>query len=295
MKIIFIGGTKFVGRNMVELALKQGHEVSIIQRGKTNKDIFSNTIKYYGDRAHLEEFVPENSKFDMVIDTCGYHPAIVEKSCRFFKNKTDKYIFISTCSVYKDFSVFGLNEQSEVQKADSIPDEKAPITGENYGFLKALCENIVKDYFAERNYLILRPCIIVGQYDDTNRFSVLIDKIQTSESLNIPANSKSNIQFVDVRALAEFTLKAKDKFGIYNTIGPQKPILFSEFIELSRKLLNPGLKLKQIDANEVNLPMHISDTNNQGFFAFDGSKAYQNGFPSIEAEETIRYVSRVAK
>jgi 2'-hydroxyisoflavone reductase len=74
MKILFIGGTKFVGRNLVELSLLLGHEVHILQRGKTNKDIFPETKKYFGDREQIEQLIPHNSLFDLVIDTCGYHP-----------------------------------------------------------------------------------------------------------------------------------------------------------------------------------------------------------------------------
>ena len=169
MKILFIGGTHFLGRKTVEDALSQSHDVHILQRGKTNPDLFQNVTKYYGDREKISEILASPVHYDMVVDTCGYHPEIVKKSCQLLEDRTNLYVFISTGSVYADFSLPAINEHSTTSTLSEIPSSSAPITNTNYGPLKALCEQVVLNTIGIKKSLILRPGIIVGKYDDSNR------------------------------------------------------------------------------------------------------------------------------
>lgn len=291
MKILFIGGTKFVGRNIAELALTQGHDIHILQRGNTNSNIFPTAKKYIGDRTNISEILPDNETFDLVVDTCGYHPAVVEKSAFYLKGKTKKYTFISTGSVYSDFAQIGLSEESEVQTSEIVPNTDIKITGENYGLLKSQCEDVIRKYYSDNEFLILRPCIIVGKYDDTNRFNFWLDKIRNCNELEVPNDKNAYIQFIDVRAIADFVLKSEHKSGIYNLIGPSHEITFFDFIELNKNILNPNIRIKLIDPLAAELPMYVADSNWNGFFKFDGSKAYNHGLAKYTAEETIRYVA----
>ncbi len=293
MKILFIGGTKFVGRRLVEDALNLGHEVHILQRGQTNADLFSQATKYLGDRADIEKILPPDDNFDLVIDTCGYHPQIVEKSCVALKSKTAKYIFISTISVYADFSQPGLNENSEVLKSETTPDISTPARGKNYGLLKAKCEEIVLEYFPGESSLILRPCIIVGAHDDTKRFDQWISRIMNQDKLDVPDDFKAPIQFVDVRAISDFALSAVENnySGIYNLIGPQKNLTLINFIKLSKSVLNPELEINFVSPVSQEFPMYITDEKWKGLFQTDGSKAYDAGFCDIQVKDTIKSVA----
>lgn len=288
MKILCIGGTKFVGRKFVEDALSNGHEVYILQRGKTNLNLFPKVTKYFGDRISISKILPPDEYYDMVVDFCGYHPSIVKESCQFLKDKTNLYVFISTCSVYADFSVVGLNEKSQTSKLDIIPSVDSPMTNENYGPLKALCESVVRETFESSRSLILRPCIIVGPYDDSNRFDKLIKFIMQSE-LRVPNDPNAFIQFVDVRAISEFILKSQTNgiIGTFNLIGPQLKTGLLSFIEQAKSILNPNLKITLSDDDKIEFPMYICNPNFKGFFQFDGSKAYENGFPNIAIEDTV--------
>lgn len=291
MKILFIGGTKFVGRNIVEAAIKEGHVVHILQRGKTNKDLFPLAKKFIGDRDNIDLLIAENEFYDLVVDSCGYHPDQVYKTATFLKNKTNKYIFISTGSVYADFSIHGLNEQSEVSKSEKAIDSSAPITNENYGLLKARCEEVLKSIFEEGKYLILRPCIIVGKYDDTNRFNLLLKKIKDSDELIIPNDPLAHIQFIDVRAIVEFVINSNERHGTYNLIGPSKPIKLIDFIHSAKSILNPDLKITLSDANKLEFPMYVAGTSSySGFFHFDGTKAYGAGLKKYSSSDTVEYV-----
>jgi 2'-hydroxyisoflavone reductase len=232
MKFLFIGGTKFVGRHMAEDALKAGHEVHILQRGQTGSDLFLQVKKYFGDRNQIADILPQDAKFDVVIDTCGYHPESVRRSVDFLKNRTSLYIFISTGSVYADFSKPGLNETSQVSELNEIPDLNAKITGENYGPLKFLCEQQVLNSFGADGSLILRPTIIVGPYDDTQRFDYWIKAIMGGGKIKVPNDSTANIQFIDVRALSQFAVEAAEnkRHGVYNVIGPKNEVTLGKFL-----------------------------------------------------------------
>lgn len=289
MKILFIGGTKFVGRQIAEDALALGHEITILQRGKTNSDLFPQVKKYYADRKDIASVIPATEYFDMVVDSCGYHPEVVAASCSYLKDKTKQYIFISTCSVYSDFSIEGLNEKSEVSVINPVPPANAAITNENYGPLKALCEKAVQDIIGDENSLILRPCIIVGPYDETKRFDYWISSILKSNEITVPDDPQALIQFVDVRALSNFVLTSANnkRTGIFNTIGPKDKIYFLDFIKQAKALLNPQLKIVKTQNPTQNFPMYVNDKNWKGFFQFDGSKAYTKGILQISVEDTI--------
>lgn len=297
MKILFIGGTKFVGRQMVEDAVASGHDVYLLQRGKTNLDLFQKITKYIGDRFNISELIPKTEIFDLVVDTCGYHPHVVMQSCQHLKDKAKLYAFISTGSVYDDFSKPGLNEESATSLLSNIPSRNDPITGENYGPLKALCEKVVIDTFGLNKSLILRPCIIVGAHDDSKRFDYWISAIVQNKSLEIPDDNESNIQFIDVRAISDFVLGAieNNRFGIFNLIGPKDKINFIDFIYKAKSILNLELEINPIDPKSKAFPMYVNDEKWNGFFNFDGSKAYKAGLKEIKTEDTIKYVAKYLK
>lgn len=288
MKILCIGGTRFVGRRIVEDALLSGHEVYILQRGKTNAELFPSVRKFIGDRINIKELIPSTEKYDMVLDLCGYHPDVVKKSTTFLKDKTSLYVFISTCSVYSDFSVVGLNEKSKVSTIDIVPPVDATITNENYGPLKVLCENVVRDDFESSRYLILRPCIVVGTYDYTKRFDHLIELIARPE-LVVPNDSEAVIQFVDVRAISKFVLSAINTGvrGTYNTTGPKDKIRLLDFIDEAKNILNSTLNVVLSDDKNIDFPMYTNKPGFEGFFQFDGSKAYESGFPIFSISDTV--------
>lgn len=290
MKILFIGGTEFVGRQMVEDALKAGHDICILQRGKTNVSLFPQAKRYLGDRNSIDQIIPQIENFDMVIDTCGYHPEVVKKSSEFLKGKTQLYIFISTCSVYSDFSKPGLNETSPLSHISDIPSVEAKITNENYGPLKVLCEKEVLNTFGANKSLILRPTIIVGPHDNTNRFNFWIKAIMSNEKVEAPDDLDAFIQFLDVRALSQFALESltKKRSGTYNLVGPKKPIKFSEFINKVKELLNPACKIDfNSNTKDKSFPMYVNDFKSSGFFQINGENAYRDGLQDISVEDTI--------
>src|SRR5215216_210434 len=160
MRILIIGGTRFLGRHLVEAALARRHEVTLFNRGKSNPGLFPQLETILGDREKDLNRL-EGRIWDAVIDVAGYVPRIVRLSAEALKETVSRYVFISSISVYGDFRKAGLDESYPVGKIEDKTVEE--ITGETYGPLKALCEQAVQDLYGERA-LIIRPGLIVGPH-----------------------------------------------------------------------------------------------------------------------------------
>ena len=162
MKILIIGGTRFLGRHLVNSARARRHEVTLFNRGKTNPNLFGQVDKIQGDRE--KDLDQLSGQWDAVIDTCGYFSRIVRMSAEALKGKVEQYVFISSISAYADFKKIGINESDPVGKIEDETMEE--ITGESYGPLKALCEKAVQEVFGMDSWIML-PVLIVGLHDPT--------------------------------------------------------------------------------------------------------------------------------
>ncbi|WLD94279.1 NAD-dependent epimerase/dehydratase family protein [Alkalihalobacillus sp. AL-G] len=242
MNILVIGGTKFLGRHLVEAAMKQGHKVTLFNRGN-NRDVFPELEQITGDRQHDIQ-VLEGSNWDAVIDTCGYHPQTVRKSVRTLAKKTNHYAFISTGSVYANF----LNEDNVDEQSTTLMlnyetiasiNEGEEIAAEAYGHLKYHCEQVVYEEMKGRA-LIIRPGLIVGPYDPTDRFTYWAKRLAEGREILAPGRKDRKIQFIDVRDLADWTIGMVEKQanGVYNVVGPAEKLTMETFIEEGKAVFN---------------------------------------------------------
>ncbi|HMS34754.1 MAG TPA: NAD-dependent epimerase/dehydratase family protein [Ignavibacteria bacterium] len=293
MNILILGGTVFMGIQLVNYAQKRNHNVTLFNRGKRNPDIFPDVEKLFGDRN--SDLAPLNGrKFDAVIDTCGHVPGIVRKSAELLKDNTDNYTFISSISAYSDFSKHGQDESGETCKiADGNIEE---MTMENYGAMKVLCENVVSEVFGDRA-LNIRPGLIVGENDWSDRFTYWIHRIDQGGKVLAPDGKKDRVQFIDVKDLSEWTIKMAEgkKSGLYNATGPDYKLTFEEFINTCQKVT--GGKAEIIWAKEkflldenitpwMELPMWVTEAD-QGINNMDISKAIKDGLTFRPLEETL--------
>jgi len=294
MKILILGGTIFLGKHLVNSAQKKGHEVTLFNRGKHNPDWFPNVEKLKGDRDGDFESL-KGRTFDAVIDTSGYVPRIVKLSAEFMKDKTDNYTFISSISVYKDFSEMGMNENSA---AGTIEDETTEeITGESYGPLKYLCEKTVEEIYKERA-LNIRPGLIVGEDDPSDRFGYWIYRINKGGKVLAPGPKEKNVQFIDVKDLADWTIKMVEEknIGTYSATGPDYNLTFEKLIDDCKKVSGSNAEIVWIDQrflmNEnagayVELPLWLPDEMDGGNNC-DVSKAIGKGLTFRLLEETLK-------
>jgi 2'-hydroxyisoflavone reductase len=234
LKILILGGTAFLGPAIVQHALARGHEVTLFNRGKTNAHLFPDLEKIQGDRKVSHDALKDR-KWDVVIDTSGYYPRVVRDAAAALKGNIGQYMFISSISVYADFSKPGLNEQSPV---GTIPDETVEeITGETYGPLKALCEQAAEAAFPGRTCNI-RPGLIVGPMDRSDRFTYWPVRIARGGEVLVPDKPEIVTQVIDVRDLAEYIVGCaeKDVNGVFNATSPAEELTMGEIFEACKSV-----------------------------------------------------------
>jgi 2'-hydroxyisoflavone reductase len=231
MKLLVLGGTKFLGRQVVETALARGDEVTLFNRGLHNAEMFPDVEKLRGDRDGGLG-VLRGRRWDAVVDTSGYVPRLVRASSAALADSVDLYVFISTVSVYADFSR-PIDEDSPVRTlADESIEE---VTGEAYGPLKAMCERAAVEVLPGR-VLNVRPGLIVGPYDPSGRFTYWTERVARGGEVLAPAPPDRQVQFVDARDLSEWILRMADarRAGVFNADGPDYRLTMGDFLEACR-------------------------------------------------------------
>ena len=295
MKILVIGGTSFIGRHLVEASIKNGHEVVLFNRGKTNPGVFEGIRHIQGDR-RTDAHLLENEKWDAVLDTCGYTPNDLTPVLEAVMNNTNTYMFISTISVYDNYEQGRPNEESSMHTNQIETDE---VTGETYGPLKVMCEELVNQAFGNKA-LIIRPCIVVGPNDPTDRFTYYAMKGVESGPVALPGGpeSKRMVQWIDVRDMAKWivSMVEEGKTGTFNAAST--PITLDAFIdEISlnslEKVWISDKELEEHDLGTRRFPfwMPISEEYPEGFFIVKNDKAVAEGLtfrPLTETAEDTR-------
>lgn len=230
MKLLFIGGTRYVGRKMVEAAQERGHEVTLFNRGSTNADAFPGTERIIGDRTK-DVSALKGRHWDAVIDVCGYWPKAVAPLCEALKENVGRYVFVSSISVYSDESPIGLTEDTGVLLRDADP-EIEELKMEMYGALKVLCEETVAKHFGDRA-LIVRPGLVSGPGDHSDRFTYWPLRFMRPGPFLAPDCKNAPVQIIDGRDLGAFTVLATEKGlnGAYHAAGPTPAMSFGRFIE----------------------------------------------------------------
>ena len=275
-RILILGGTGFLGPKTVEAALARGHQVTVFNRGKTEKRIpfgFEGVEHLYGNRdpklpaddargpdgqllhpdatpKGLEQLV--DKKWDVVIDNSGYYPAIVKASAELLAPNCGRYIFISSISAYADNKKVGADEDHALMK---LADPNVTDMGQNfanYGGLKALCEQAAQTAFKER-CAVVRPGYIVGPGDPTDRFSYWPVRISRGGEIVAPGSPDDPLQWIDVRDLAEWLVKLAEDgtTGVFNAIGPDKPARWGDVLEACRAQSKTPATLTWIDADFI--------------------------------------------
>lgn len=244
MRFLVIGGTVFVGRHFVEAALSRGHQVTLFHRGTKGPGLMPGTEEIFGDRDGQTDRLA-GGKWDAVIDCCGYFPRVVEQSVRALAGSVDRYLFVSTISVYDMAGRDRLDEESPVLTIDDPTVEE--IRGDTYGALKALCEDVVKETFGDRA-LIIRPGLIMGPNDVSNRFTYWVTRMAEGGKAVVPDRPSQPMQLIDVRDMGLFMVLALEKQlgGTFNACGPETPKTLGDMIDVCHTL-NLGTELVWVD------------------------------------------------
>ncbi len=227
-RLLILGGTAFLGPALVELARARGHTLTLFNRGKTQPHLFPEVEKLVGDRdGNLRAL--EGRSWDAVIDTSGYVPRVVRASAELLAPRVAHYLFISTISVYRDIDRYGIDEASPVA---TMEDETSEDLSQHYGALKALSEKAAEAAMPGRA-TIVRPGLIAGPGDPTDRFSYWPVRTARGGEVLAPGDGEDPVQFIDVRDLAAFILQLveRQEVGVYNATGPASTLSMRGLLE----------------------------------------------------------------
>lgn len=298
MKLLILGGTVFLGHAIAEEAVARGHDVTLFSRGRSASEAPSGVRRLTGDRdgglQALEEGV-----WDAVIDTSGYVPRVVRAGAELLADRVGHYTFISSVSVYRDLSRPGVVEEEDVLE---LKEESCEDAAAHYGALKAGCERVLAGRLPGR-VLTVRPGLIVGPRDPTDRFTYWPSRIARGGEVLAPGPQAAPVQIIDVRDLAAWTLSMAEarRTGVYNAAGEPGRVTMEALLERCRSALNPSARLTWADGDFlagqgagawVELPLWLPERGETaaftGMMQVNVDKALRAGLALRPLEATIR-------
>lgn len=292
MKLLILGGTKFLGRHAVDAALAAGHDVTIFTRGQTNPELYPDVERLQGDRDGDLGVLAARS-WDGVVDTSGYVPRILRQSAELLRDAVDRYVFVSSISVYDDFSK-PVDESTPVAQ---LEDPATEAIMEHYGALKAACETVIGDVYADRGASV-RAGLIVGPYDPTDRFTYWPRRLAAGGRVLGPGDPAAPVQLVDARDLAAWLVKLalEGPGGVFNATGPAEPLTFAELLERTRAAIGSDADVVWVDDQTVldadvqpwtELPLWLPGDDYAGMARADTRRALAAGLTFRPLEETV--------
>ena len=296
MDLLILGGTGFLGRHLVEAALADGHRPTLFNRGLSEPGLFPEIEKIEGDREG--DLSPlSGRRWDAVIDTCGYMPRVVRASAGLLAGAVDHYTFVSSISVYSDDIEPGADEEAPVRELSDPTVEE--VTGETYGGLKVLCEQAAEEEMPGR-VLNVRPCLISGPHDPTDRFTYWPRRISAGGEVLVPDHPERNVQYIDVRDLASWIVKmsGERQTGTYNATGPAYELQMGRMLEECEAVSGTDAEFVWVsedflEENEVEpfreLPLWVP-REDAALLAIDCGRAIEAGLTFRPLAETIKDV-----
>src|SRR2546430_5560550 len=248
LRILILGGTGFTGPYQVRYALSRGHKITTFNRGKTHPGELSAAVEQLvGDRNGKLDAL-KNRTWDVVIDNPTTLPVWVRDAAQILKGHVDRYVFTSTISVYQD-SKTGLDENAPLQSYGGADPYKETLESMKangfklYGPLKVLSEKEAEKWFPGKT-LIIRPGLIVGPRDESDRFTYWPVRIDRDGEVLAPGRPEDSVQYIDGRDLAEWTIRMAEnnETGIYNATGPAKPFGIGPMLDEIKNALKSDAK-----------------------------------------------------
>lgn len=264
-RLLILGGTGFIGPHMVEYALSRGHEVTLFNRGRTNTHLFPGVEKLVGDRSD-DLSALEGRRWDVVIDNNATLPRWVRQSAQLLKEAADQYIHVSTISVYEsadytladgsiaapgsaDEEAHRIHEDSPLAQLPADHDGSEAVTGQTYGPFKWMAEAEAREAFGERA-TIVRPGLIVGPLDPTDRFTYWPVRIDRGGEVLAPGDGQDAVQVIDARDLSAWIVRLAESGtgGTFNGCGPGTRLSMSEMLSGIRAATSAPVSLTWVPA-----------------------------------------------
>jgi len=301
LRILILGGTGFIGPYQVQYALDRGHRVTLFNRGRTNPQLFPQVEKLVGDRnGDLKSL--EGHQWDVVIDNSATDPKWVELSAGLLQRSVKQYVFVSTRSVYFDTSRVPMSIEAPVfTPEDTKVEPGKPLP---YGLAKALAEKTAQKYFPDRA-LIVRPGLIIGPGDLTDRFTYWPVRIERDGEVLAPGDGTDPVQIIDARDLCEWMIRLVEQSvtGVYNAVGPRNSRSFAELLYGIKAVTTSNASFTWVDADFLaahdvrpyqEMPVWMPARNGkEGFARFDLTREIALGLTfrplAVTARDTLDY------
>jgi 2'-hydroxyisoflavone reductase len=310
MKILVIGGTQFIGRHLVEILIRNGDQVTLFHRGRTNPELFPETEHRFGDRG-LDMSALASGAWEATIDLSAYVPRHVYRLAEALGGRGGRYVHISSVSAYADPPGPGLTEDAPLRVLDDPTTET--VDGDTYGGLKALCERASHGSFGAMTVegsgasprgvpvSIVRPTYVAGPHDHTRRFTWWVERVARGGRVLAPGPKDNPFQVIDVRDLAEFLaqLAYGEAKGTFHAVSPAPPFSFEDFLSAVVDEVGPaGTELVWVEARalieagatDAELPLWAALGPHRYLSAADPSRAIAAGLRPRPLGETIRDV-----
>ena len=300
LRILILGGTGFIGPQQVEYALARKHAVTLFNRGQTNAGIFPSVPRILGDRnvANGHDGL-KSGTWDVVIDNPTRNPAWVRDAGVALKGRVGQYIFVSTISVFSDYSKPGMDENGPLN-APADPSVWASNDGKDYGPNKVRCEMEAKTQFGEDKLTIVRPGLIVGPGDLSDRFSYWPVRIDKGGEILAPGTPNDPAQYIDVHDLSEWIVRTGENhtLGTFNATGPKGPTTMAEMLYGIKSVTTSDARFTWVPADFLaeqqvrawsDMPVwQPAFGRTAGFMAVNCQKAYAAGLTFRPLAETAK-------
>ena len=309
LKILILGGTGFIGPALVEIARERGHELTLFNRGRTRSELFPEIERIFGDRDPKVgdglKGLEGDRRWDVVIDNSGYYPRHVAASASLLADRADRYLFVSTISVYASHDTPGRDEDDELGTMEDETIESMGPGGQYYGPLKVLCEQAVTKAFGDRACLV-RPGYIVGPGDPTGRFSYWPLRVRDAGAdggaVAVPGAPEDPVQFIDVRDLTRWMILCAERSvrGTFNATSSLDMFTMQDVLSACRKVTGSEQPAEWIDTEFLNehaqktgrpasFPIYAPPTGpTAGLHQTSTARALKAGLRIRPLEETIR-------
>jgi 2'-hydroxyisoflavone reductase len=296
MKVLIIGGTRFLGRALTDEALKRGHDVTLFNRGN-NQEVFPEVEQLIGDR-DKDVTVLENRKWDVVMDTCGFAPHQITKVAAAIGDQIEHYTYISSISVYKDWIPPHLTEDYRLHSrlTDEVLNEveEGNVTPyEYYGQLKAHCESEAEKQWRDR-VLHVRAGLLVGEFDYSDRLPYWIKRVAAGGKTLVPGRPDRPVQLIDVKDAASwiFDMAEQRNSGTYNVTGPAPEVTMEELLNTCKSVTDSDAEF--VWASEqflidhgvqpwTEMPLWVPE-----HFPLEGETEPWKGASSVSIEKAVR-------
>lgn len=252
LKILILGGTSFLGPHQIAYALERGHEVSTFTRGKTvpkiHEELFAQVESLIGDREDNLKAL-EDRKWDVVIDNSGRKVQWTQDTANLLKDNVGLYMYTSSISVYYPYVGDDFSEERELvlKIPEGTPSDE--IRTYEYGVMKANSELAAVHNFGADRSIIVRPALIVGPGDRTDRFPYWVARLEKGGDVILPGKSNEVVQYIDVRDLAQWMIRLLENkaVGTYNGSGPGFDMTTAAFAHGVHANFNSPINFIKID------------------------------------------------